>query len=126
MKFFSLEFFQKLADEVNAKPEFKEGIGDFDGSFIWWAEDLDWGIYFEIKDGKVGNVHEADEDEEANFKMEGSYDPAWIEIGKGNLFLREAMLSGQMTVEGSITELAAYLDGLAIFMQTMAALPKEF
>ncbi|MFB0562486.1 MAG: hypothetical protein ACETWM_14870 [Candidatus Lokiarchaeia archaeon] len=126
MKFFTMEFFNKLMSEVNENPKFKEGMGEFAGSMIWRATDIGFGLYFEIKRGEITNVREAEEGEEADFILEAAYDPAWIEIGKGNMFIREAVMTGQMVVTGSIIELGAYTDGWAVLLGTMAEMPKEF
>jgi putative sterol carrier protein len=126
MKFFTMEFFTKLISEVNANPKFKEGIGDFSGSMIWRDTDKGFGLYFEIRNGEIPEFREAKEGEEADFILEAAYDPAWIEIGKGNMFIREAVMTGQMVVTGSIVELGAYTDGWAVLLGTMAQMPKEF
>jgi hypothetical protein len=42
------------------------------------------------------------------------------------MFIREAVMTGQMVVTGSIVELGAYTDGWAVLLGTMAQMPKEF
>ncbi|MHA1607672.1 MAG: SCP2 sterol-binding domain-containing protein [Candidatus Freyarchaeota archaeon] len=125
VKYFSLEFFKKLAEEVNANPAFKTGMGDFNASMILRETDKGFGIYFEIRDGQIQNVREAKPGEEADFILEGPYE-VWVRLGKAELMARDALMSGQISLTGSMMMLLAYADGFGVLLQTMAAMPKEF
>ena len=125
VKFFTLEFFQKLAEELNSNPSFESSMADFQGSMILRVTDRDLAVYFEIKNGKIENLKEAEEGDEAEYVLEGTYD-TWVRIGKAELMAREAIMSGAIKLEGSFMTLVSYADGFGVLLGTMAEMPKEF
>lgn len=124
-KFFTLEFFEQMAKEVNAKSQFKSGMGDFAGSLILKVSDKEAAVYFEIKDGQITNMKEAKAEDTADFILEGSYE-TWVKMGKGELMARDAITSGAVSLTGSFMTLLAYADGFGVLLQTIALTPKEF
>ena len=125
VKFFTLEFFQKLAEELNSNPSFESSMADFQGSMILRVTDRDLAVYFEINNGKIENLKEAEEGDEAEYVLEGTYD-TWVKIGKAELMAREAIMSGAIKLEGSFMTLVSYADGFGVLLGTMAEMPKEF
>ncbi len=125
VKFFTLEFFQKLAEELNSNPSFESSMADFQGSMSLRVTDRDLAVYFEINNGKIENLKEAEEGDEAEYVLEGTYD-TWVKIGKAELMAREAIMSGAIKLEGSFMTLVSYADGFGVLLGTMAEMPKEF
>ena len=125
VKFFTLEFFQKLAEELNSNPSFESSMADFQGSMILRVTHRDLAVYFEINNGKIENLKEAEEGDEAEYVLEGTYD-TWVKIGKAELMAREAIMSGAIKLEGSFMTLVSYADGFGVLLGTMAEMPKEF
>ncbi len=125
VKFFTLEFFQKLAEELNSNPSFESSMADFQGSMILRVTDRNLAVYFEINNGKIENLKEAEEGDEAEYVLEGTYD-TWVRIGKAELMAREAIMSGAIKLEGSFMTLVSYADGFGVLLGTMAEMPKEF
>ncbi len=125
VKFFTLDFFKGLADELNKNPAFHNSMADFKGSMILRAVDKNLSIYFEINNGKLENLKAAKADDKADYILEGSYD-TWVRIGKAELMAREAIMSGAIKLEGSFMTLVSYADGFGVLLGTMAQAPKEF
>ena len=125
VKFFTLEFFQKLAEELNGNPSFESSMADFQGSMILRVTDRDLAVYFEINNGKIENLKEAEEGDEAEYVLEGTYD-TWVRIGKAELMAIEAIMSGAIKLEGSFMTLVSYADGFGVLLGTMAEMSKEF
>ena len=125
VEFFTLEFFQNLTDELNKNPSFESSMSDFQGSMILKATDKDRMYYFEINNGKIENLREAKEGDDAEYVLEGPYE-VWVRIGKAELMAREAIMSGQLKLDGSLMTLVSYADGFGVLLGTMAELPKEF
>ncbi|MGQ9720892.1 MAG: SCP2 sterol-binding domain-containing protein [Candidatus Jordarchaeum sp.] len=123
--FFTLEFFKNLAGDLNKNPSFESSMADFQGSMILKATDKGRMFYFEINNGKIENLKEAKEGDSADYVLEGPYD-VWVRIGKAELMAREAIMSGQIKLEGSLMTLVSYADGFGVLLGTMASLPKEF
>lgn len=125
VEFFTLEFFKNLTDELNKNPSFESSMADFQGSMILKVTDKDRMFYFEINNGKIENLREAKEGDDAEYVLEGLYE-VWIRIGKAELMAREAIMSGQLKLEGSLMTLVSYADGFGVLLGTMAETPKEF
>ena len=125
VKFFTLEFFKQIAENVNKNPDFEIGIGDFDGTIILTAKDLEKSFLIEIRRGKIRSIKEAKPDEKSDFKLEGNYEN-WVKIGKGELMVKDAILTGALSLTGSLIGLAIYSGGFGVLLQTMASTPKEF
>jgi putative sterol carrier protein len=125
VEFFTLEFFKNLIDELNKNPSFESSMADFQGSMILKDTDKDRMFYFEINNGKIENLREAKEGDDAEYVLEGGYE-VWVRIGKAELMAREAIMSGQLKLEGSLMTLVSYADGFGVLLGTMAETPKEF
>lgn len=125
VKFFTLEFFKQIAENVNKNPDFEIGIGDFEGTIMLTAKDLEKSFLIEIRGGKIRSIREAKLDEKSDFKLEGNYEN-WVKVGKGELMVRDAILTGALSLTGSLVGLAIYSGGFGVFLQTMASTPKEF
>ncbi|MCX8175809.1 MAG: SCP2 sterol-binding domain-containing protein [Candidatus Bathyarchaeota archaeon] len=125
VKFFTLEFFKQISENVNRNPDFEIGIGDFDGTIILAAKDLGKSFLIEIRRGKIRSVKEVKPYEKSDFKLEGNYEN-WVKVGKGELMVRDAILTGALSLTGSLVGLAMYAGGFGVLLQTMASTPKEF
>jgi putative sterol carrier protein len=123
-QFFTKEFFEELADRLNADDEWNKKSGDLTTKIVATCTDREISVLLDIQNGKV-TAKVVDAEEPADFKFEGSYD-AWQKTARGEADLQTLVMTGKMKFKGSMSKIMAMMSQLSRLTAVLREMPKEF
>jgi putative sterol carrier protein len=123
-RYFTKEFFEEVAVQLNADPEWRKEGAAISAKIVLTVVDRGASFLLDIRNGAVV-ASEAAADIPADFKFEGPYD-AWTQLGKGERDFQSLVLGGKIRFRGSMPKIMALMGSLDRITQTARLVPKEF
>ncbi|MEE8232925.1 MAG: SCP2 sterol-binding domain-containing protein, partial [Thermoplasmata archaeon] len=102
-KFFTEEYFQDLADRLNADDEWRKKAEGVNSKIVVTAVDRDFSELLDIQAGEV-TASKGDADTLADFKFEADYD-VWKAAAQGEGDLTSLVMTGRMRFRGSMSKI---------------------
>lgn len=130
-KFFTQDWADRIKDEINSNPDFKEASVGFNSKIMLKLyPDMEKGCHKEIKlfiDFRDTQVVEATigKDEECEYVIGGNLD-IWKEIAKGKIPITKAVLLKKVDFIGSLATAFKYLKAINIVIKTLGKVETEF
>ncbi len=124
VQFFTKEFFEDMADRLNADDEWKKKAGDLTTKIVATCTDRDLSVVIDIQNGAV-ITKEVPPDEASDFKFEGKYE-AWQKTGKGEADLQTMVMTGKIKFKGSMSRIMAMMGQLNRLVGVLREMPKEY
>ncbi len=111
VEFFTKEYFETLAEKLNADEKFQSKAADLELRLLNVAKDKDKAFLLDIDNGNV-TASAADEDTDATFKFIGDYDN-WVKNHEGKSSLEKSIMTGKIKLKGSIPKIMRLRDKLS-------------
>lgn len=135
-RFPSDEWFEELADRLNANETYgeqAEGYGvDFNGDYIFTVEAGDglaetYHYFIGLEDGDCTGTRRIDNPAEVDngFELSGSYGN-WQNLVRGEMGAIEGIMGGDFELDGSMNTLLKYQDAATTFVETCSEIETEF
>jgi len=135
-QFPSDEWFEELADRLNANETYREqadGYGvDENGDYVFTIEAGDgleetYHYYIGLEDGKCTGTHRVESlaDTDNGFQLSGPYSN-WKELVRGEMGAIEGIMGGDFELDGSMNYLLKYQDAARTFVETCSEIDTEF
>lgn len=124
VRFFTEEFFEQMAERLNADVEWMKKTGGLNTKIVATCTDRDLSVLIEIQQGMVTTKRTSPE-EPADFKFEGDY-ASWQKAGKGEADLQTLTMTGKIRFKGSMSKIMAMFSQLNRLVAVLRDMPKEF
>ncbi len=123
-KFFTEEYFQDLADRLNADDEWRKKAEGVSSKIVVTVSDRDFSELLDIQAGEV-TASKGDADTLADFKFEADYD-VWKGAAQGEGDLTTLVMTGRMRFRGSMSKIMGMMAPLNRLTEILRELPKDF
>ena len=123
-KFFTEEYFQDLADRLNADDEWRKKAEGVNSKIVVTVSDRDFSALLDIQAGEV-TASKGDADTLADFKFEADYD-VWKAAAQGEGDLTSLVMTGRMRFRGSMSKIMGMVTPLNRLSEILRELPKDF
>lgn len=124
VQFFTLAYFEELAERLNADEEWRKKASDLTTKIVATCTDREFSVLLDIQQGAV-TVREVSPEEPSDFKLEGAYD-AWVATGKGEADLQTSVMRGKIRFKGSMSKIMGLMGQLNRLVAVLRDMPKEF
>ncbi len=124
VQYFSKEFFDALANALNADAEWLKKTTNQSFKSIITITDRSKSFFLDVANGKV-NVNETAPDVPADFKFEGPYD-SWTILGRGEKDFQSLVMAGKVKFRGSMPKVMGLMGAWNRLLKVAQGLPKEF
>ncbi len=124
VQYFSKEFFDALANALNADAEWLKKTTNQSFKSIITITDRSKSFFLDVANGKV-NVNETAPDVPADFKFEGPYD-SWTILGRGEKDFQSLVMAGKVKFRGSMPKVMGLMGAWNRLIKVAQGLPKEF
>lgn len=122
--YFSKDFFDTLANAMNADAEWMKKASNSTFKAVITLTDRSKSYLLDVTQGKVA-VTEVAPDVPADFKFEGPYD-AWVILGKGEKDFQSLVMGGKIKFRGSMPKVMGMMSQWNRLIKLAQELPKEF
>ena len=106
MKYMTIEWGRAFCKALNNNPKYAEVSATWEGDFVFICEKEDdkFFMYIDLWHGNCRGVEEVDENKEAEFKIEGTYE-TYIKIAKKELDPIRALMEGELMLDGDMSKI---------------------
>ncbi|MFQ5986669.1 MAG: SCP2 sterol-binding domain-containing protein [Thermoplasmata archaeon] len=123
-KFFTEQYFQDLADRLNADDEWRKKAEGVHAKIVATANDRDFSALLDVQNGEV-TASKVDADAPADFRFEADYD-VWKASAQGEGDLTTLVMTGRMRFRGSMSKIMGMMTPLNRLTEILRDLPKDF
>lgn len=102
VEYFSEQYWDTLADKLNADESFQDEASDVEASLLYVAKDKGKACKMTIDHGKVAVEH-VDPEAEADFRFIGPYE-TWVKSHRDGQGLQKLVMTGKLKFKGSIPQ----------------------
>ncbi len=124
VQYFSKEFFDDLANALNADPEWVKKAAPLTFKTVITITDRGKSYLLDVVSGRV-SASESAPDVPADFKFDGPYD-SWVILGKGEKDFQSLVMSGKVKFRGSMPKVMGMMGQWNRLIKLAQGLPKEF
>ena len=108
IRFFSLEFFNNMVDQLNADDSLAKVTKGMNTSLLLSCAEISAFYIIDIKEGRL-SVKQASSNQVAEFAFSASYSE-WEKIAKGQAKIPGEVISGRIKFKGSMPKMLLYLN----------------
>lgn len=123
-KYFTEEFFQELAQKLNADEGWRKKAGSLTLKIVNHCTDQGQSFLLEVRQGQV-TARSVSPAEPADFKFEGTYDN-WVKYARGESDLATQVMTGRIRFRGSVSKIMSLQDPLNHLAKVAQEIPKKF
>ena len=124
VKYATIEFFQQLADALNADPNFQAKAGSVKATLLFSTKERAEACLMKVEQGKV-NVTEVPRESPADFTFWTDY-ATWITNHRDNVPLEKLIMTGKVKFKGSLPKIMMLKSQLNIIDDTQRKIPAEY
>lgn len=108
VKFFSLEFFQKMVEQLNLDESLSKLTKGMNTNLLLSCNELPSSYLIDVKEGKL-SVKQVSNNQAAEFVFSAPY-IEWEKIAKGQVKIAGEVVSGRIKFKGSMPKMLLYLN----------------
>jgi putative sterol carrier protein len=106
MKYMTNEWASAFCKALNDNPNYAKVSSTWEGDFVFICDmgDDKFHMYIDLWHGNCRGVEEVDENKDAEFKIEGTYE-TYVKIAKKELDPIRALMEGELMLDGDMSKI---------------------